>query len=95
MIRTLLMLAVVGLSFTSCKKDYTCKCVQTYVTTAYTQYGIYHPQSTTASTYSNTFRGKEDDAESWCRNSESYSVNTYGSGEAQRTATTVVDCELY
>lgn len=88
---------IMVLSFTlaSCKKEYTCKCTQTYITTGYTQFGTYHPQSTTASTFQNTFKAKKDDAETSCKNFERVTINTYGSGESQRTATETVECELY
>lgn len=95
MIRALFMLTIVSFTLLSCKKDYTCSCEQTYVTTAYTQYGVFHPQSTTASTFKNSFKDKEDKAKKSCKNFENYQVDTYGSGESQRTATTIVKCELY
>ncbi len=82
-------------SLTSCKKEYTCSCQQTYVTTAYTQYGQFHPQSMSTTNFKNTWKLKEDAAKSNCKNYEKVSVNTYGSGESQRTATETIECELY
>lgn len=79
----------------SCTKEYTCSCQQTYVTTGYMQYGTYKPQTTTSSNFKNTFSGKEDDALKSCKNFEKLTIDTYGSGESQRTATEIVECELY
>lgn len=95
MYRISLILLILSTTLVSCKKEYTCTCQQTYITTAYTQFGVFHPQSTSSSTFRNTFKAKKADAEQICRNSENLSINTYGTGEAQRTATETVECELY
>ncbi len=89
----LIIFSLLSLAIVSCKKDYTCTCVQTSTTTAYTQYGVYHPQSITASTFRNTFKAKKDEAESICNNWESTTINSYGSGESHRTMSTIVSCE--
>ncbi len=88
-------LLIIGAALLSCKKEYTCSCQQTYITTAYIQYGNYHPQSTISSSFKNTYKAKEDDARTSCKNFEKVAINTYGTGESQRTATETVVCELY
>lgn len=93
--RILFLFVFFSLGLVSCKKEYTCSCLQTYITTAYTQYGTFHPQSTTASEFKNAYKGKDEDAKSFCRSFERINIDTYGSGEAQRTATETVECELY
>lgn len=87
---------VLALSFTlvSCKKNYTCSCVQTVTTTAYTQYGTYYPQKTTANTFKNFLKNTEDKAESACKNFENFRMDNYGSGESYRTTTESTECEL-
>jgi hypothetical protein len=94
MIRTIFILAILSITIISCKKDYTCTCQQTYITTAYTQNGVYNPQSTTSSTFRNTYKMKEEKAESNCNGFEKVSINTYGSGASQRTSTETVECDL-
>lgn len=83
-----------GFMLSSCKKDFSCACVQTYTTTAYTQFGVYRPPTTSATTFRNTYEAKKDEGESICNGYESVTINTYGTGEAQYTATTTVTCEL-
>jgi len=90
----LFILTIFSFTLLSCKKDYTCSCVQTYTTTAYVQYGTHHPQSTTVSSFSNTYKAKKDEAESICKKSESLNIQNYGSGESFRTATETVTCEV-
>lgn len=95
MIKIISFFSILSVALISCKKDYTCSCQQTYITTGYTQYGVYHPQSTTSSNFKNTYKAKEDVAKTSCKNFERVTINTYGSGESHRTATETVECELY
>jgi hypothetical protein len=95
MYRICFVFLIFCLTLVSCKKEYTCSCQQTYITTAYTQYGTYYPQSTTSNSFQNTFKGKEDEVTRNCKNFEKLSINTYGSGQAQRTSTETVECVLY
>lgn len=96
MIRLFFPLVVLIVLTTSCKKDYTCSCVQTNTTTAYTQYGKFYPQKTDANTFKNTYRTrKKDEAITSCKNNESFRMDTYGSGESQRTVTFDISCEVY
>jgi hypothetical protein len=94
MLRILGFLSLFSLTFTSCKKDYTCACQQTVTTTAYTQYGTYYPQKTDINTFKNFTKTKKDKADSWCKNFENVRANTYGTGESQRTVTEVTTCEV-
>jgi hypothetical protein len=95
MFRISFIFSVIFFTLVSCKKEYTCSCQQTYITTAYTQYGTYYPQSTTSNSFQNTFKDKEDGAIRKCKNIEKLSINTYGTGQAQRTSTETVECVLY
>lgn len=94
MTRNLLVFVLATLFLGSCKKDFSCSCVQTYTTTGYIQFGVYRPPTTTASTFRNTYTAKKDEGESMCNAYESLTINTYGTGESQYTATTTVTCEL-
>lgn len=95
MIKLTFIFSILCVALISCKKNYTCSCQQTYITTAYTQYGVYHPQSTTSSNFKNTYKEKEAVANTKCKDFERVTINTYGSGESQRTATETIECELY
>lgn len=95
MFRLILIFSTLGITLLSCKKEYTCSCQQTVVTTPYIQFGVYYPQSTTSTGFKNTIKDKEDKAKSACKNYESVRINTWGSGESQRTTTETVECELY
>ncbi|WP_133122118.1 hypothetical protein [Brumimicrobium salinarum] len=92
--RFLFLSSAIALTLISCKKEYTCSCVQTVTTSAYEQYGTYHPQATTANTFSNTIKAKQDEVESKCKKGENLNIQTYGTGEAQRTVTETVTCEV-
>ncbi len=85
---------VLGFSLTACKKEFSCACVQTYTTTGYTQFGVYRAPTTTATTFRNSYEAKKDEGESICNSYESVTINTYGTGEAQYTATNTITCEL-
>lgn len=93
--RIIVFLMLSSLLAVSCKKDYTCSCATTVVTTAYTQYGVYHPQQTDIYPFKNTWKSKEDDAIKRCKDFEKVQASTWGSGEAQRTMTETTACELY
>jgi len=92
--RYLVILAVVALY--SCKKNYTCQCVQVYTVPAFTTNdGQYHPEEITVNTITNVFKSKKKDAESGCKMGESF--NTYPSpysSQGQGQSTEVVSCEL-
>lgn len=79
----------------SCKKEYTCGCVQIVTVPAYTYGGEVHPQQVTINSFSNTFKSKKKDAESGCKQGESF--NSYPStyaDQGQGPTTEIVTCEL-
>jgi hypothetical protein len=93
----LLRLAVVaGLLFlVSCKKDYTCSCVQTNTEPAYSYNGQDHPAVIRVNTITNTFKSKKKDAESGCKQGEY--IHSYLSPYAAQGQGPIVEtltCEL-
>jgi hypothetical protein len=90
------LIVVAGLLFfVSCKKNYTCTCVQTYNAPAYTYNGVDHPADIRINTFTNTFKSTKKDSESGCKMGES--IHSYPSTyEAQGQGPTVetVTCEL-
>ena len=58
----LLLLGIVFLG--SCKKEYTCGCVQTVTVPAYTYNGQDYPEQITINSFTNTFKSKKKDADS-------------------------------
>lgn len=79
----------------SCKKEHTCTCTQLYTEPAYQDNnGDYHQMYTYYTTFSNTIKVKEKDAESTCKASESInSTPSWNSG--QGPSTTVITCEVF
>lgn len=94
MIRSIFILTFLIFTLISCKKDFTCSCMQTNVTSAYSEYGNYYPETTTSETYSNSINSKKNESESNCKKSDGVSTETYGSGVSQRTVTATVVCEI-
>ncbi len=83
--------------FTSCKKDFVCKCTQVYTEPAYTSNstGDNHQGYQSVSTFTNVYKAKKDEGESHCKASENF--QTYPSSnesDGQGPATEVVTCEL-
>jgi hypothetical protein len=79
----------------SCKKNYTCSCLQTVTVPAYTNGGQYYPEQITMNTVTNTFKSTKKDSESGCKMGES--VNSYPSPYAaigQGPTLEIVTCEL-
>ncbi len=95
-IKIILPIILVGLLWmVSCKKNYTCSCLQTVTVPAYTNGGVYHPEQITMNTITNTFTSTKKDSESGCKMGES--IHSYTSPyEAQGQGPTVetVTCEL-
>ena len=80
---------------TSCKKEYTCTCIQTVVVPTYTNNGQVYSQQVNVSTFSNSFKSKKNESELICKKGES--VKTYPStysnlGQGQTVET--INCEL-
>ena len=82
----LLVAAVVGLTMTSCKKDYTCEC--TFTGKIYQNGVETNGQTTTASTA--TGKMKKDDAKTKCEQSN----GTIMSGTTQFGTSTTTDCKI-
>lgn len=94
MMRPLFISILLVSTMISCKKDYTCTCVQTNVTTSYSEYGNYYPQTITSNTESNSLNSKKNDAASKCKKYDRINVETHGDGNSQRTVTETVTCEI-
>ena len=79
----------------SCKKQYTCGCVQTVAVPAYSYNGQDYPEQITINSFTNTFKSKKKDAESGCKQGES--IKSYPSPYAawgQGPTVETVTCEL-
>jgi hypothetical protein len=91
----LILLAMMIFVFASCKKNYTCQCLQTVTVPAYTFNGQYHPEQITTNTITNTFKSKPKEAESGCNMGES--IRSYSSpyvAQGQGPTVEIVTCEL-
>jgi hypothetical protein len=92
----LILILVAGLLFSvSCKKNYTCTCVQTHTEPAYSYNGVDHPADIRINTVTNTFKSTKKDSESGCKMGES--INSYPSPYAAQGQGPIVDevsCEL-
>ena len=83
------------LSLVSCKKDYSCQCVQTITVPAYTYNNQTYPQQVTINTITNTFKSKKKDAESGCKQGES--IRSYPSpyaAQGQGPTIEALTCDL-
>lgn len=83
------------LLITSCKKNYTCSCLQTVTVPAYTYNGQNYPQQISFNTFTNYFEAKEKEAESICNYGES--VNSYPStyaAQGQGQTIETISCEI-
>lgn len=60
---------------TSCKKEYTCSCLQTYTEPGYSYNGQNYQQYTTINSVNFSYKAKKKDAESVCKKNEY--VKTY------------------
>lgn len=94
MIRSLFILTVLSFTLISCKKDYTCSCVQTIINSPKTQNANSLPESTIINNNSHPLRAKKGEAESKCKIDEMNTTETFGSGNNQRVTTETVTCEL-
>jgi hypothetical protein len=96
LINSVLVLLIIICS-ASCKKDFVCKCTQVYTEPAYTSNstGDNHQGYQSVSTFTNVYKAKKDEGESYCKASENF--QTYPSSnesDGQGPATEVVTCEL-
>jgi len=93
----LMHLAIIAglLLMVSCKKTYTCSCLQTVTVPAYTNGGQNYPEQITMNTVTNSFTSTKKDSESGCKMGES--VRSYPSPYAEQgqgPTVETVTCEL-